>query len=230
MLLTPLLLAAASAADLPVEAGAGLFFNAGGTFMSAPTDDVVDGFVVPTGGWGGYGNGGGLALEARVFGAVGLELDLVRRSDVAQSQYTINGTVLRFTATQGAWHLPILLKFVVPVGIVRPNLFGGGELVFPGSPSITQPDALSTTLAAHTEAYKAWAFGLGLEIVPPIEPIDLHFPISFRGAYNTGVGSSAAERADYTLDPGSNLLTEIDHKTVWQWHASVTVGATWFFL
>lgn len=221
-------IATSLAAPLPIQGGAGLFFNAGGTFQAQPLENEVDGFIVPGQGWGGYGSGGGLALEGRFFDAVGLELDIVYRQDVARSTFSIEGgPEAPFQISQGAWHVPLLLKVVSPVGVVRPNLFGGGEFIFPGTPTITQPDGFDIELAAHSDAYKAWAFGFGFEFVPPGVPFDLRIPLSFRGAYNTGVGNSAADRADYTINGG--LIEAIDYRSVWQWHAAVTLGATVFF-
>lgn len=221
-------LSAALAAPAPAQVGAGLHFNAGGTFLDQPLDNTADGYVVPAQGWGGFGGGGGLAIEGRFFGFVGLELDLIYRRDVARTTFTFDSAELPFQISQNAWHIPILLKFIMPTGVVRPNLFGGGEFILPGDPVITQPVGLDIPLTASNEAYRAWAFGLGFEIVPKGLPIDLRVPINLRGAYNTGVGPSSGDRATYTIaDDG--LIETIDYQAVWQWHASATLGVSVFF-
>jgi hypothetical protein len=196
--------------------------------MEQPLETEVDGYLVPSQGWGGFGGGAGLALEARFFGFAGLELDIIRRHDVARSTFTLGASELPFQVSQNAWHIPLLVKFVMPTGVVRPNLFGGGQFVIPGDATTTQPSGLDTELSATSEPYKAWAFGFGLEVVPKGLPIDLRFPITLRGAYNTGIGTSAGDRADYTV-ASNGVLEAIDYRSVWQWHASATLGASVFF-
>jgi len=222
------LFSTALAGPLPLQGGAGLHVNAAGTFLTQPLEAEVDGFVVPAQGWGGFGAGGGLALEARAFDFLGVEVDIIRRKDVAQTEFDLLGNIYPFQVSQAAWHVPILLKFVMPKGVVRPNVVGGGEFVIPGQASITEPGGLETELAAHSDPYKAWAFGFGLEIVPKGLPIDLRFPINLRGAYNTGIGPGADDRADYEIG-FDGLLEAVDYRSVWEWHASATVGASVFF-
>jgi len=228
-MLTLLISLSTALATPPVaQAGAGLHAHFGGTFMSQPLEADVDGYLVPSQGWGGFGGGGGLALEGRFFGFAGVELDIIRRHDVARSTFTLGSADLPFQVSQNAWHIPLLVKFVMPTGAVRPNIFGGGQFVIPGDATTTQPSGLETELSATSAPYKAWAFGFGLEVVPKGLPIDLRFPISFRGAYNTGIGTGADDRADYTV-ASNGLLEAIDYRSVWQWHAGVTLGASVFF-
>jgi len=220
------LLSAAHADPLPVKGGVGLHALAGGTFLEVPLESEVDGYIVPPQGWGGFGGGGGLTLEGRAFEAVGLELGVFRRNDVARSTFEFEGLQTPFQVNQPAWHIPILVKLTLPTGIVRPGLFGGGQFVIPGDPDITQPSELQTELSATSEPYKAWAFGFGLEFVPKGLPIDLRVPLGLRGAYNTGVGPGADDRADYTFEGAT--LTAIDYRTVWSWHVAVTLGVAVF--
>lgn len=222
-----LLTAVAAADPLPIKGGAGLLFHAGGTFLDQPVENTVDGYIVPAQGWGGFGVGGGLALEFRAFDAIGLELDVIRRTDAARTTFTIEGTEFPFDVTQPAWHIPLLVKAQLPSGVVRPNLVGGGMWVIPGTPSITQPDAIDIDVSATSANYKAWTFGIGFEFVPKGLPIDLRIPLNLRGAYNSGVGKSSAERADYEFF--GSTLTAVDYRTVWQWHASASLGVSIFF-
>ncbi len=223
-----LLTAAAFADPLPLKGGAGVFFHAGGTFMNQPLENEVDGYLVPAQGWGGFGPGGGLALELRAFDVVGLELDIIRRTDVARTTFTLSGVgEFPFEARQPAWHIPVLVKVGMPTGVVRPNLVGGGQFIIPGDPSNTQPDGIEIDVTTRSEAYKAWAFGLGFEFAPKGLPIDLRIPLNLRGAYNTGVGNSSSERADYTFF--GDTISAIDYRTVWRWHASASLGVSVFF-
>lgn len=222
-----LLSSVALAGPLPLKGGVGLHGLGGGTFLEQPLEAEVDGYVVPSQGWAGFGGGGGLTLEGRAFDAVGLEIGFFRRHDVARSTFEFNGTDMPFQVSQNAWHVPIQLKVGLPTGVVRPQLFGGGQFVMPGAPEITQPSGLGTELSATSEPYKAWAFGFGLEFVPKGLPIDLRVPLGLRGAYNTGVGTNAGDRADYTFT--GSRLDAIDYRSVWTWHAAATLGLLVFF-
>jgi len=227
MLTTLLALSLAHADPLPIKGGVGLHGLAGGTFLEMPLENEVDGYIVPAQGWGGFGGGGGLTLEGRAFDAVGLELGFFRRHDVARSTFQFDTLTTPFQVSQNAWHVPIVVKLMLPMGVLRPGVHVGGQFVMPGDPEITQPAELAVELSATSEAYKAWAFGFGFEVVPKGLPVDLRVPIGFRGAYNTGVGSAAGDRADYTFV--GDTLTEVDYRTVWSWHAAVTLGVAVFF-
>jgi hypothetical protein len=69
-----------------VDVGAGLMGAAGGNFISKPSDVTLQ---TPAGtgetslypGFGGFTPGGGLMLDARVFGLVGLEVDVLYMSN-----------------------------------------------------------------------------------------------------------------------------------------------------
>ena len=138
MITLALLLAPAIASPLPLKGGVGVFFHGAGTFLDQPDQNEVDGFLVPAQGWGGFGAGGGVALELRAFDAVGVEFDVIRRVDAASSSFTLNNVEYPFDASQPAWHLPVLFKAGLPTGVVRPHLVGGGLWVIPGDATITQ--------------------------------------------------------------------------------------------
>jgi hypothetical protein len=213
------------------ELGAGAFFDAGGEFMTQPTDNK-DGSTtasIPFNGFAGFSPGGGIGLEFRYRGIVGLELDFVRRSQVAQSEFTIEGVDFGWRIQQPATQIPFLVKLTAPVGIVRPNLFGGIEAVIPGDPTVTPPDwPVDLDLTAQSGSWMYVTFGLGFETALPIEDVDLRIPFNIRLSTNPSLPDSAFERATYTIDEGR--LVRIDYVAEWQYQAAVTIGVWYYFL
>jgi hypothetical protein len=60
--------------------------------------------------------GGGIALEGRFFGALGLEIGLLQLTEKASAD--INGT--KTTIEQSVIHIPMYLKGILPFGPIRP--------------------------------------------------------------------------------------------------------------
>ncbi len=237
-------LALAAHAEIPareppreIEVGAGLFFNAGGVFMTQPTDNKDGEPGLPYNGFAGFSPGAGLQLEARYKGIIGLEIDFTRWSQNAESEFTIDGTSYPWFIRQGAWQIPILLKLTAPVGIVRPNLFVGPEFVLVGETTVEQPAwPVAVDLTAGTPNYMLWTFGLGFETALPIEGLDLRIPFAIRLSQNPGFPKSAFDRATYQVNgapwdgtAGGNLQA-IDYISEWQYQAAVTLGVSYFFL
>lgn len=235
-------LALAAHAEVPAkepprdfEVGAGLFFNAGGVFMTQPDDNIDGDPGLPYNGFAGFSPGGGLQVEARYKGIVGLEVDLTRWAQRAQTEFTIDETY-PWEIRQGAWQVPILLKLTAPVGIVRPNLFVGPEVVLVGKTTIVEPEwSEAVALTASTENYVLWTFGAGMETAIPIEGVDLRIPFAVRLSANPGSWASAYDRATYQVDgapydgtPGT--LEAIDYDSEWQYQAAITVGLSYWFL
>lgn len=236
------LLATAALAVVPAkedprefELGAGLFFDAGGEFLTQPTDNK-DGSTtgaVPFNGFAGFSPGGGLGLEFRYKGIVGLEVDVVRRAQVAKSEFTINGVDFGWQIEQPAWQVPVLVKLSAPVGLVRPNLFGGIEAVIPGNTTVVQPAwPLAIDITADAGSWTYVTFGLGAEFALPIEEVDLRIPFAVRLSTNPSTPKSAFERATYTIEQqgGNSVLTRIDYVAEWQYQAAVTLGVWYHFL
>lgn len=225
----------ASAVEPPSERtvalGAGAFFNAGGTFMTQPRDRSYPGLVgeLPFSGWAGFSPGGGVALDVRLKDAVGLEIDVFRSKDHAQSEYGINGVDIGFAVDQPAWHIPILLKGSLPSDSVSPVLFVGYHLVLPGDPRLEQPAGLPWQLSAKSSSYDLWMFGFGFEAKLPIEDVDLRIPFHLRGSVNTPYPKSATERATYDIDAGG-VLQGMEYDLQWEYHAGITLGLSWYFL
>ena len=221
-----------------IEVGAGLFFNAGGVFMTQPTDNKDGRPGLPYNGFGGFSPGGGLQLEARVHGFVGLELDISRWAQTGKSEFTINGTSYPWSIQQNAWQVPLLLKFTAPVGIVKPSLFVGPEFVFVGTTTVNPPawPITGVALTAGTPNYTLWTFGIGFETALPVEKMDFRIPFQIRLSDNPGIPKSAFDRATYTVDGqpwdqvSNGTLEGVDYISEWQYQAAVTLGLSYFFL
>ncbi len=222
-----------------IEVGAGLFFNAGGVFMTQPADNKDGKPGLPYNGFAGFSPGAGLQLEGRYKGIVGLEVDVTRWAQNAESEFTIEGISYPWFIRQGAWQIPVLLKLTAPVGIVRPNLFVGPEFVLVGNTTVEEPVGwpAAVDLTAGTPNYMLWTFGLGFETAVPIEGVDLRIPFAIRLSANPGIPKSAFDRATYQVDgapwdgtTSGGTLQRIDYISEWQYQAAVTLGVSYWFL
>lgn len=213
------------ALDPTLSLGAGALIGGNGSFLDEPDDKIVNvngqnyDAIYP--GFGGLGFGGGLALEARFADLVGLELDLLFTQDEGRGD--ING--VEITLSQSAVHLPVLFKLSVPSPLIKPNAFVGVEFVFPGDPSIKAERPVLNTLEAENSNYKLLAFGLGMEIAPPIAGVDLRIPVSLRGAMSLDDTGKIEDRVR-VLPGGTGEVFD----SRWQWHVYATVGVMYYFL
>ena len=223
--------ATAPPSERPVALGVGAFFNAGGTFMTQPRDRDYPGLAgdLPFSGWAGFSPGVGGTIDFRVKDIVGLQVDLIRSQENAQSEYGINGEDIRFAVRHPAWHIPILLKAGIPSDVVSPVIFVGYHLVLPGDPDLPQPAGIPWQLSAKNSSYDLWMFGLGFEGKLPIDGVDLRIPFHLRGSVNTPFPDAAVERAEYTFVDGG-VLQGMEYDLEWQYHAGITLGLTWYFL
>jgi hypothetical protein len=234
MALLPLLVGTALATAPPTErkvaVGVGAFFNAGGTFMTQPSDlshpQVAE---LPFSGWAGFSPGGGVSFDVRFFDAIGLEIDVIRSVDQAQSEYTINNTDVRFGVRTPAWHIPILLKAGIPSNGVSPNIFLGALVVAPGEVDFPDVPGVPWEMTAQTSTYTRFMFGLGFEGRLPIDDVDIRIPFAIRGALAPGYPAAATDRATYDITP-DNVLLSMDYDLRWQYHAGVTLGVAYYFL
>jgi hypothetical protein len=152
-------------------------------------------------GFGGTSLGGGLALEARVLGIVGVEVDGVFSRDVGDGK--IGATTV--TIGQRAVHVPVLLKGVVPLPGVRPFVLVGPEFVLP-LPSKAESDPPGEIRAVvGTERYTLVTAGLGAEVKLPLPGVDLRASLSLRGSYRTGSSAELADRVT-PLPSGALIL------------------------
>ena len=111
---------------------AGGLFVAGGNIWTKPESNMdLDG--MPFGDTaGGYGVGGGLLFEARFIKFIGLELDVLFEHNDQWYSIEVNGGIAKaeFHLKYLNVRLPILLKAVIPTGIVRVSIGIGPEFVF----------------------------------------------------------------------------------------------------
>ncbi|MEK6608355.1 MAG: outer membrane beta-barrel protein [Myxococcota bacterium] len=218
---------AAAAEPRKFEVGVGALGYFGANFLSDTDDDVpVEGsnLVLPYPGFAGFSGGAGVSLEARYKGFVGLEVDLVRSSDRGSGE--INGVDV--TIGQTSWHMPLLLELAVPSAFVRPSVFVGIDLVFPGEgKGEADPPPDNLEVASTASSYTMLTFGFGFEVLLPIEGVDIRVPITVRGARNGGTSASASDRA--SVEPTGGYY-EATFNSEWQWQAGGTIGVTYYFL
>jgi hypothetical protein len=220
------------------ELGAGLFFNAGGVFMTQPADNKEGLPGLPYNGFGGFSPGAGLSIDFRFHGIVGLELDFTRWAQKGLTTFDVNDVTYHWSIQQAAWQVPLLLKLTAPVGILKPQLFVGPEFIFPGKTSVNPPADLPGDIAitADADPWTDWTFGLGFELAIPIEGVDLRIPFQIRLSDYPGEPKSAFDRATYHMNNGQPFplgnppLTGIDYVSEWQYQAAITLGLSYTFL
>ncbi len=126
-------------------------------------------------GYFGSKSGVGVSLEGRVFGALGLQVDILRVSEDATAE--INR--VKNHLEQTALHVPVYAKGILPFGPVRPFVGFGPEFVF-----------------GVTENYTLLGGMLGVEGYIPIKSVVLLIPFGLRYAYNVGMGSTLQDRSE----------------------------------
>jgi hypothetical protein len=170
-------------------------------------------------GFGGPSLGGGLALEVRALGLIGIEVDGIfsrDRGDGSLGQATVD-------IGQNAVHIPVLLKGVAPLPGVRPFLVAGPEFVLP-LPSRAEsepPGAIRAVVG--TERSTMLTGGLGGEVKFPLPSLDLRASFFFRGSYRAGSSGALAERV--TPLPSGALI--LDGR--WRYQALLGVSLGVFF-
>lgn len=214
--------------------GVGLLGVAGGNFISKPGDKTLTVPGVGTGqaefypGFGGTTLGGGLMFDARFIDLLGLEVDALRTTDRGKGDITFNGVYkVTISIEQGAWHVPILAKIVVPGPVVQPMFFVGPELVFPSSAKAEVDKPLGTEMEARADNYTMLTFGGGVEIKLPVPSIDLRIPVGLRGSYNPGVSDKLADRIDVVWASGA--AQKVTYHTEWQYQVVMTLGVAAYF-
>ncbi len=199
-----------------LDVGVSGLLLAGGSFLDEPDDKGVGGFEVAYPGFGGFGTGGGLALDVRWLGIVGLEIDVLFSEDRGSGE--INDQDVKIG--QDAVHVPILLKACAPLAVFRPNIFVGYEFVFVDKASA---ETIFTNIDAAAEDYELVTFGLGFELALPINAVDVRIPMSFRGSVNQDTPDTVEGRVVLT----GNQLT---YKSEWKFHTQVLLGVSYYFL
>jgi opacity protein-like surface antigen len=208
--------------DKDIDLGVHALGYFGGNFLTEPGDKVVQVNGAPYEaiypGFGGTGQGGGLALDFRYAGIIGLELGVIFTSEQAKGE--VND--LNITLSHSATHVPVMLKIAAPTELIRPYAMIGWQFSFV-SDSKADFEGNTQQFSAKDEDYSGLAFGFGFEIALPIEGVDLRIPISVRGAWNTSITDKAEDRGDYERE-------RITYSTAFEYHAAGTLGLAWYFL
>jgi hypothetical protein len=243
-----LILAAATPAraDL-VDVGVGVIGGVGGNFLDKPGDKAYPPFAEsdPTSypGFGGVNYGFGLALDVRLIKFLGLEVDLLKQKDRGHADwdFSVNNQpkqTYKMEIGQDAWHIPVLLKGVIPLPLLAPMAFLGIDFVSPGTPdaSVTPSGSVPAPFAvkAHADSYKMLMGGIGFEIKLPIPGVDIRLPFMLRAALNTGTSDKLVDRQNIGSvpvggDPSRRQIIESDYRSEWKYQAMATLGAQIFF-
>ena len=202
-----------------IEFGAGLIAGGGANFIPKP--DPFPGGVQPNPGFGGPSYGGGLALDVRFLPFIGLEFDVLRKSDKGTGtfnnvDYTIGGS---------AWHYPIMVKAILPSPLVAPFAALGAEHVAPtyGDAEAALPGGATVPTTQWADSYWMFAFALGMEVKLPLPVVDIRIPISIRGSATPGASSKPEDRTRQTA------LGTLQYNAEWAYAFSLNAGAQIYF-
>jgi len=138
--------------------------------------------------------------------------------------------------SQNAWHIPLLLKAVVPGEYVQPMLMLGPEFVLPDTPTfnVIGNNATATQYSAFDDGgYTMFTLGLGFELKLPFrtDDVSIRIPISVRGSVNPGVEDARSDRENTELVPGvtPTEASTISYKAEWQYQVAANFGASIHF-
>ncbi len=223
-----------------IELGFSGFGFVNGSFIDEPAENDkivdIDGTLVklPYSGFGGVGYGGGVGLMVGWQGIAALETQVFHSFDGGAGNIVYDGTRYEFEMGQNAWHVPLLLRLSPPITPVRPFVFGGPEWIFPGSATFDFSGGnVRDDWDAIAEDYRVWAFGFGLDVIIPVGGHEVRVPLTFKGAYNTDLGSSAEARTELDGCTVRRGLAECEtqaYVSEWQWQAFITVGVQYVLL
>lgn len=219
-----------------VSLGVGFQGVIGGNFLDKPDNKIYNlpdgrsGPMTPSyPGFGGFSYGGGLAFDVRFLEIVGLEVDVIRSSDKAHADVDFGNGARTYTVNvgQAAWHVPVLLKGVLPLPVLSPFVLVGPEFVMPGTPvNETPAEYPAGYVKSSASSYKMWTFGLGAEAsIPGLSA--LRIPFSIRGSYNPSTGNSVNDRARW--DVTGNKVNGTTYITEWKFRPEITLGVSYFF-
>lgn len=220
----------------PVSFGIGPLYTIGGNFLDKPDEKKypVNGQRVEVSpsypGFGGFTHGPGFALDVRVLKFVGLEVDFIKMSNkgTADIDYTVNGIKKSYNLEIGhdAWHIPVLLKGVLPTPLVSPFVLVGAEFVRASNATATISEN-ALPVAARTDNYTFFTGGFGFEFKLPIPlPVldSIRIPVSFRGSYYN-IGNNIEDRAEYVFTSPQKITFD----TRWKFQALATLGVQAYF-
>jgi hypothetical protein len=221
-----------------VSIGGGVIGHAGATFIAEPSDQTLNGVDVDPEypGFGGLAVGVGGMIDIRFIDVVGIEFDFIRTSDNGVADIEINDNTFDLEVSQGAWHLPLLVKGTYPGKYLNGNLFIGPEFVLPDKPELVVTPANPLWGVIEPDTYVMLTFGLGMEfnIPEPLEPVDFRIPLQLRLSVNPEVpGTRDGGRSELEAAPGSctePLCVQSERfYTEWEYQAVISFGASAHF-
>jgi hypothetical protein len=206
----------------------GVFGLVNGSFLSAPDEKTLElsinqnTAIAPLAypGFGGVGGGAGLNLEFS-WRFVGLSFDIYQSKDQGSGKLDL----ISRDMGQSAWHLPLMLKLMIPNRVVTPYAIVGWEWVKPNQASwedqksnIIQPGinigGKNYSYGAYSQNYDAFVFGLGLDI--RLLP-SLSMPIRLRGHHSF-------MKKDTLNDVMKATDSQLLFRSQWEWQAELTIG------
>lgn len=207
----------------------------GGNFIDKPAeknypDPSGSGQRVPFSpaypGFGGTTSGFGLALDARLIKLVGLEIDVIRMTNKGHADLDLNGRSYTVEIGHDAWHIPVLLKGVLPLPLFSPMVLVGAEFVRTSSPTAEYTSGqIPISIAANTSNYTLFTAGLGFEIKLPVPAVDIRIPFSLRGSFYPG----ASDKVEDWIKINQNSNPQFTYDTRWKYQALATLGAQIYF-
>lgn len=181
-----------------LEVGVGLGVNASAGWTSPPSSAEI---VLPRSEqriqyhrFSGLGLLGGLALEARFFRFVGVEIDVYYGRDVAAGTFETEAGDAEVSWSEPTLRLPILAKGIWPFGTWAPFVALGPEVVHPGLSRVEVEPKGRLRAIVSTEPSLWLVAALGVEWRVPIPGVDLRIPLSIRFSFDPSSASSRQER------------------------------------
>lgn len=187
--------APASAAEPPVSFGVGVAGAAGVAGFEAPGTVALpdSGDTVRLPAFSGPGASGGLALEARALGIVGLEVGALYTAESLEATARREGAATTVSVSQPTVRVPLLLKGLWPLGMFSPFLAAGVEFVVFGLSSVDTSPAGDLRAVASAAPPLGFLVGAGVEWRVPLEVVDLRVPLGVRlGLAGEGPGEPRA--------------------------------------
>jgi hypothetical protein len=191
--------ATAAPANAQVQVAFGVNALGGIAVVDAPTPAVFDlpntpGQTAEQESLSGFIFGGGLFVELRALEALGLELAPYYSRDRTSGDLRFAGQDVVVEVGQGAIHVPILLKGLLPWRPLAPFVVLGPELVVPTLPSADSSPKGVVAAAATAESYWNLVAGVGAELRVPAGNLDLRIPLSLRMSYQPGFDDALDNR------------------------------------
>jgi hypothetical protein len=166
--------------------------------------------------------GGGVFVEGRFFQFVALEMDLIYEWDAIWETQDFGG--LLKTKTKAITHnlrIPLLVKGVLPLPLVRLSLGIGPEFVVPVGSTAETSAALKTQFKVKTKTSTMLAMDLGV-VVNPFA--GLLIPLDIRASYNLTQPKSYKDRVEIKTSGAAVESITILYQNTWDFRLLLGVG------